>query len=87
MNEEHPEVETVGEEGVVETIDAPSQILASKTDPENSFVFVSNNVTYEGNPWYVPVKRVVETSGRVATAYFRNSPYASLKLWERDDGT
>ena len=84
--EEHPEVATVGEEGVLEAINAPSQVFASRTDPENSFVFVSSNVTYEGNPLYVPVRRVARSSGRVATAYFRSGPYSSLTLWERDDG-
>ena len=84
--EEHPEVKTVGEEGVLEAIDAPSQVFASRTDPENSFVFVSDNVTYEGNPLHVPVRRVAHSSGRVATAYFRSTPYSSVKLWERYDG-
>ena len=85
IREEHPEVETVGEMGVLQALQSPSQVFVSSTRPDRSVVFVSDNVTYRDNPLRVPVKRVDGTSGRVSTAYFSGSSYDGDLLWERDD--
>ena len=87
VKERHPEVVgTVGVEGMKQTISAPTHVFQSKTDPKDGFVFVSDNVSFQGNPLHVPVKRVEGTSGRVLTAYVSNRPYSSKPLWERGDG-
>ena len=50
-------------------------IHASMTNPEKSFVIVSDSFTYFDDPVVVPVRQVKGTSFRVATAYFSGSTY------------
>ena len=83
----HPEVATVGKQGVLEAVQFPSQVYASKTEPEREYIFASSNVSYMDHPLHVPVKLVEGMSGRIATAYFRSSPYQGNLLWERNDDT
>ena len=78
-------MEPIGEQGVLQAVQSPSQVFVSETKPEKGFVFASENVTYMGNPLYVPVMRVEGSSGRVATAYFSSTPYRGDLLWEQDD--
>ena len=79
----HPEVEMIGEEGIVEALENPSFILESTTRPKDSVVFVSEKTTYEGRPLHVPVRIIVGTSGRVPTSYFGDTSAGALKIWPR----
>ena len=81
----HPEVEAVGEEGVLQTVQSPSQIFVSHSSPDKGYVFTCDYVTYMDNPLFVPVMRVEGSSARIATAYFRSNPYPGDLLWERND--
>ena len=56
-------------------------IHASTTNPENSYVIVSDSFTYFDDPVVVPVRHVKDTSFRVATAYFSGSTYPGRILW------
>ena len=89
IGERHAEVvDTVGVEGILETVSNPTRILESGTDPEQSLVFVSDSVKYLDNPLFVPVKLVEGTSARVRTAYFFNCDSSVPQvLWEMGNAT
>ena len=88
IEERHPEVvDTVGIEGVISAINAPTRVLESSTNPAQAFVFVSDTIKYESNPLHVPVKVVEGTSARVRTAYFVSGPSTSAVLWELRNAT
>ena len=88
IEERHPEVLVIaGTDGIAEVIHRPSRVLLGSPDPENAFVFVSDNVTFGGASLYVPVKTVEGTSARVRTAYFRSDASLSQVLWEQKNVT
>lgn len=78
----HPEVNDFGMTGVLNAVAAPTCVYRSATRPDDSFVFVASGATFRGDPLHVPVKLVDGTSGRVTSAYFRQSSPSWQKLWE-----
>lgn len=87
IRQRHPEVDAIGKEGVLQTVQSPSRVYLSNTDPDRGYVFASSDLKYIDHPLLVPVKTVEGTSGRVVTAYFSRNPYAGDLIWERDDDT
>ena len=79
IRERHPEVvDTVGEDGVIETVVNPTLVLEGNTDQGKSFVFVSDNIKLRRASLNVPVKLIEgTTSARVRTAYFKSGTPAS----------
>ena len=82
--EGHPEVESFGRETILSAVNAPSKVYLSTTSPDDSFVFVSDDICYEGYPLHVPVKVVVETSARVRTAFFSDRTHSKV-IWDRNN--
>lgn len=83
LQEKHPELKTVGVEGVLGTVQNPSRIYPSRT--EGSFLFVNDEIAYLNAPMLVAVRLVKDSSCRVATAYFRSNSLATPTLWDRGD--
>ena len=71
---------------LVEAVADPTSIHASTTDPEGAVVFVNEVITPFGEYVVVPVRRVTETSGRVATAYISSDSYRGRILRSSSSG-
>ena len=70
---------------LIQAVADPTSIHVSTTDPERGVVFVNEAVTPFGEYVVVPVRRVTETSGRVATAYISGDSYRGRILWSADN--
>ena len=70
---------------LVQAVANPTSIHVSTTDPERAVVFVNETITPFGEYVVVPVRRVTETSGRVATAYISGDSYRGRILWSAGD--
>ena len=81
---EHPEVEVVGEEGIVEALENPSLIMQSTTRPGDTVVFVTEQTSFNGRPLHVPVRIIEGTSGRLASSYFCDTNQSAVKLWPKE---
>ena len=81
IRERHPEVAlSAGMTTIVDTIENPTEVYSSSTDPHGSYIYVSKNNTLEDHPLTVPVKVVEGTSARVKTAYYNSGTQPKDRL-------
>jgi hypothetical protein len=77
----------VDAEHIRETITDPCYIHESKTRPEDTFVFTSENCTNDdGDPMWVPVRKDRTTGHFVTTAYYKQNASPGPILWRRPNG-
>lgn len=89
IQQKHPEFQgpTDLREMVEKTVANPTSVLRSRTRPNDSFVYVSEDNTYMGNACVVAVRRYRDTtSGNVRTAMFTDRPSGTPQEAESDNG-